>query len=108
MTPEVFEKSALNPFRQLNMCSHDDHSDEDEDEDENAKEENFESLISKIIGNIFGTHEGHGHAKRPFYELLVISENSEWYTIFNLAVTFLCLFSVYYYGSIAGFRYSEL
>ena len=41
-------------------------------------------------------------------ELLVISENSEWYTCFNIFVTMLCLISGYYYGAIAGFRYSEL
>ena len=54
------------------------------------------------------SNEGYGHNKVKIIELLVISENSEWYTCFNIFVTILCLISGYYYGAIAGFRYSEL
>lgn len=38
--------------------------------------------------------------------MLIISSDSKIYILFNLFITILCLVSSYYYGSIAGFRYS--
>ena len=104
MKPEVFAKSALNPVRQHQMCTKD-HDHEEFDESEN---EGYENMVDKLIGNLLGGHDSHGHSRKKLIELLVISENSEWYTCFNIFVTILCLISGYYYGAIAGFRYSDL
>jgi len=40
--------------------------------------------------------------------MLIISSESKIYILFNLFITILCLASSYYYGSIAGFRYSKV
>lgn len=44
--------------------------------------------------------------KKHWTEMLVFSHESKGYLMFNFLITILCLVSSYYYGSIAGFRYS--
>lgn len=45
---------------------------------------------------------------RSFFDKIIISETNKWYQSFNILVTVLCLVSGYYYGAIAGFRYTNL
>ena len=52
-------------------------------------------------------HDHEHEFEMPWYEYLVIDEENLLYICFNMFVTILCLFSVYYYGSMAGFRYLE-
>jgi hypothetical protein len=49
----------------------------------------------------------HHHDGKNWFEFLVIDEENSVYIVFNMLITILCLVSVYYYGSMAGFRYSD-
>ena len=51
--------------------------------------------------------EDHPH-KKHWIDIFIISSESKIYILFNLFITILCLASSYYYGSIAGFRYSNV
>lgn len=53
-------------------------------------------------------HDHHHDSDKAWYEFLVINEENLLYVLFNMLVTILCLVSGYYYGSMAGFRYSDV
>ena len=44
---------------------------------------------------------------KPWSDRIVISQHNKIYEKFQFFINFLCLISSFYYGSIAGIRYSE-
>jgi hypothetical protein len=53
--------------------------------------------------------DGHGHhVEIKWYDKLIICDSHTGFLFFDAYVTVLSLLSVYYYGAIAGFRYSTL
>jgi hypothetical protein len=45
-------------------------------------------------------------ARKHWTDMLIVSSDGKIYIMFNFLITILCLVSSYYYGSIAGFRYT--
>lgn len=44
---------------------------------------------------------------RPWTDKIVIGQDNVYYDRFHLFIQFLCCISSFYYGSIAGIRYSD-
>lgn len=44
---------------------------------------------------------------RPWTDKIIIDLDNQYYSKFHFFIQFLCLISSFYYGSIAGIRYSE-
>ena len=106
LTPEQFEVSTMNPLTKmrLDQCHH-------------SHDDGHDHHIScwEYIKNLFheddddeSEEEGHHHHDIKWYQSFVICPETRSYIVLDGLVTFFSLISGYYYGTIAGFRYSEL
>lgn len=83
-----------------------DHHHDDDDHGMTICETIKNLLFSKDDDESEDEHDHHEESK--WYEHLIICPDNVVYMGFDMLVTVLCLISGYYYGTMAGFRYSDL
>lgn len=94
LDPHAFEHSTINPMRVQKITTAND-------------EAHQKAKKSRCCFKVH-TYDSISHDDmRPWTDKIIISSDDSRYENFNFCVQLLCLFSSFYYGSIAGIRYSE-